>query len=225
MARAFDEFKKRYGTTLVCGFCPHSRHPRRHRRQQWGAVFRKCPEGGAFRRAVRAARHSAGLSAEHHRLHGRPALRGRGHRQAWRQAGHRGRLHQCPKNHAADRRVLRRRQLRHVRPRLRPALPLDLAQFPHLGDGRRAGGLGARHGEARRHRAPGRQRGRTRRRPRSSGRCSISSRSRAIPLYASARLWDDGIVNPAKSRDVLGLSLSAALNAPIEATRFGVFRM
>ena len=45
------------------------------------------------------------------------------------------------------------------------------------------------------------------------------------PLYASARLWDDGIVNPAKSRDVLGLSLSAALNAPIEATRFGVFRM
>ncbi len=45
------------------------------------------------------------------------------------------------------------------------------------------------------------------------------------PLYASARLWDDGIVNPAKSRDLLGLSLSAALNAPIEPTTFGVFRM
>ena len=45
------------------------------------------------------------------------------------------------------------------------------------------------------------------------------------PLYASARLWDDGIVNPAKTRDVLGLSLSAALNAPIPPTRFGVFRM
>lgn len=45
------------------------------------------------------------------------------------------------------------------------------------------------------------------------------------PLYASARLWDDGIVDPAKSRDVLALSLSAALNAPIEETRFGVFRM
>jgi len=44
-------------------------------------------------------------------------------------------------------------------------------------------------------------------------------------LYASARLWDDGITHPAKSRDLLGLSLSAALNAPIEATRFGVFRM
>ena len=45
------------------------------------------------------------------------------------------------------------------------------------------------------------------------------------PLYASARLWDDGIIDPRKSRDVLSLSLSAALNAPIEDTRFGVFRM
>ncbi|MFV2034696.1 MAG: carboxyl transferase domain-containing protein [Halocynthiibacter sp.] len=44
-------------------------------------------------------------------------------------------------------------------------------------------------------------------------------------LYASARLWDDGIIDPRKSRDVLSLSLSAALNAPIEETRFGVFRM
>ncbi|MCM5690644.1 methylcrotonoyl-CoA carboxylase [Sinorhizobium meliloti] len=45
------------------------------------------------------------------------------------------------------------------------------------------------------------------------------------PLYASARLWDDGVIDPRKSRDVLALSLSAALNAPIEETRFGLFRM
>ncbi|MEE2944999.1 MAG: carboxyl transferase domain-containing protein [Pseudomonadota bacterium] len=45
------------------------------------------------------------------------------------------------------------------------------------------------------------------------------------PLYASARLWDDGIIDPRKSRDVLALSLSAALCAPIEPTKFGVFRM
>lgn len=45
------------------------------------------------------------------------------------------------------------------------------------------------------------------------------------PLYASARLWDDGVVDPRKTRQVLGLSLRAALNAPIEETRFGVFRM
>ena len=45
------------------------------------------------------------------------------------------------------------------------------------------------------------------------------------PLYASARLWDDGIVDPRRAREVLALSLSTALNAPIEETRFGVFRM
>ena len=45
------------------------------------------------------------------------------------------------------------------------------------------------------------------------------------PLYASARLWDDGIIDPRKSRDVLALSLAACANKPIEDTRFGVFRM
>jgi 3-methylcrotonyl-CoA carboxylase beta subunit len=45
------------------------------------------------------------------------------------------------------------------------------------------------------------------------------------PLYASARLWDDGIIDPRKTRQVLALSLAAALNAPVGATRFGVFRM
>jgi 3-methylcrotonyl-CoA carboxylase beta subunit len=47
----------------------------------------------------------------------------------------------------------------------------------------------------------------------------------AHPLYASARLWDDGVIDPRKSRAVLALSLAAALNAPIGETRFGVFRM
>jgi 3-methylcrotonyl-CoA carboxylase beta subunit len=45
------------------------------------------------------------------------------------------------------------------------------------------------------------------------------------PYFATARLWDDGIIDPAQTRDVLGLSISAALNAPIPPTRFGVFRM
>ncbi len=47
----------------------------------------------------------------------------------------------------------------------------------------------------------------------------------AHPLYASARLWDDGIIDPRKTRDVLALSLATTLNAPIPRTRFGVFRM
>ena len=45
------------------------------------------------------------------------------------------------------------------------------------------------------------------------------------PYYASARLWDDGIIDPTQTRRVLGLALSATLNKPIEETRFGVFRM
>ena len=45
------------------------------------------------------------------------------------------------------------------------------------------------------------------------------------PYYATARLWDDGVIDPAETRTVLALSLSAALNAPIEDSRFGVFRM
>jgi len=47
----------------------------------------------------------------------------------------------------------------------------------------------------------------------------------AHPFFASARLWDDGIIAPDQTRDVLGLSLAAAANAPLQETRFGVFRM
>jgi 3-methylcrotonyl-CoA carboxylase beta subunit len=45
------------------------------------------------------------------------------------------------------------------------------------------------------------------------------------PYFATARLWDDGVIDPAQTRDVLGLSISASLNAPIPETRFGIFRM
>ena len=45
------------------------------------------------------------------------------------------------------------------------------------------------------------------------------------PYYSGARLWDDGLIDPAQTRNIVGLGLSAALNAPIEDTRFGVFRM
>jgi 3-methylcrotonyl-CoA carboxylase beta subunit len=47
----------------------------------------------------------------------------------------------------------------------------------------------------------------------------------ADPYYATARLWDDGIIDPADTRRVLALGLSASLNAPIADAKFGVFRM
>ncbi len=45
------------------------------------------------------------------------------------------------------------------------------------------------------------------------------------PYYASARLWDDGVIDPADTRRILGLAISAAMNKEIEETKFGVFRM
>ena len=45
------------------------------------------------------------------------------------------------------------------------------------------------------------------------------------PYHATANLWDDGIIDPAQTRDVLGLSIAASLNAPIADARFGLFRM
>jgi 3-methylcrotonyl-CoA carboxylase beta subunit len=45
------------------------------------------------------------------------------------------------------------------------------------------------------------------------------------PYFASARVWDDGVIDPADTRRVLGLAISASLNAPVEDTKFGVFRM
>jgi 3-methylcrotonyl-CoA carboxylase beta subunit len=45
------------------------------------------------------------------------------------------------------------------------------------------------------------------------------------PYYATARLWDDGIIAPRETRRVLALAFSAALNAPVPETKFGVFRM
>ena len=45
------------------------------------------------------------------------------------------------------------------------------------------------------------------------------------PYHSTARLWDDGVIDPAQTRQVLAIAISAALNAPIPETRFGVFRM
>ena len=56
-------------------------------------------------------------------------------------------------------------------------------------------------------------------------RSASSTRCRAIPTTPPARLWDDGVIDPADTRRVLALGLSATLNAPIPEPKFGVFRM
>ena len=105
--------------------------------------------------------------------------------------------------HLRDRRLVRRRQLRHVRPRLRPALHLQLAQRAHRGDGRRAG----RQGDGDRHRGRklGRAGARTRRRSAMLEQVTAQTLDReSSVLFGTARLWDDGIIDPRDTRRVLG---------------------
>ena len=124
----FDEFKALYGTTLVSGFAHIWGYPVGDPRQQRRPLLGKRAEGRALHRALQPARHPAGLPAEHHRLHGRRQVRGRRHRQGRRQAGDRGRPAPRCRNSPSSSAAFRRRQLRHVRPGLRSALPLDVAE-------------------------------------------------------------------------------------------------
>ena len=192
--------------------------PGRHRGQQRDPVQRVGAQGRALHRAVQPARHPAGVPAEHHRLHGRPGVREQGHRPRRRQAGHRGRLLGGAEVHRRDRRLVRRRQLRHVRSGLRPPVPVDVAERPHLGDGRRAGRVGAGR-RARRQRRPGSSSRTTR-----SG-SATSTPPRARPTTPPRDSWDDGVIDPVDTRRVLGMGLAAAAHAPIAEPSYGVFRM
>ena len=138
--------------------------------------------------------------------------------------------------HRDHRRQLRRRQLRHVRPRLRAALLVDVAQCAHLGDGRRAGGHGAGAPCAATHARRAARRWSTAEEEEFKAPIRAQYETQGHPYYASARLWDDGVIDPAETRRVLALAISASLNAPIErglaasgsrksSGRFGVFRM
>ena len=96
---------------------------------------------------------------------------------------------------------------------------------PHLGDGRRAGGERAGHGPARQHR--GARAATWSKEDEEAFKQPIRDayEREGHPYYATARLWDDGILDPVDTRMALGLGLSASMNQPIGPTKFGVFRM
>ena len=140
----FHEFKKLYGETLVTGFAHIWGHP----------VGIVANNGILFSESALKGAHFIELCNQR----GIPLVflqnitgfmvgkeyENRRHRPRRRQARHRRRLLGGPEVHRRHRRLVRRRQLRHVRSRLRPALPVDVAQRPDLGDGRRAGRVRAR---------------------------------------------------------------------------------
>ena len=214
----FHEFKPRYGTDAGHRLRAPARLPGRHRRQQRRPVLRVGAQGDALHRALRAraasrcssCRTSPASSSASSYEHGGIAKDGAKMVHAVANAA-------VPKLTVIDRRVARRRQLRHVRPRLRAALPLHVAEQPHLGDGRRAGGADAAHRQAPAARGAGRDA--VGRRGASALTAPIRAKYEAegSPYYATARLWDDGILDPLETRDALGLALAAALHAPMPA--------
>ena len=95
---------------------------------------------------------------------------------------------------------------------------MDVAQRAHLGDGRGAGGRRAGHRartdletdeQVEAFKAPIREQYET----------------QGSPYYSTARLWDDGVIDPADTRRVLGMGLAVAAHAPVPAPSYGIFRM
>jgi len=110
----FHEFKERYGATLVCGFA-HIHGTRWGSSRTTACCSRRAPEGRTLHRAVRSPSGAARVPAEHQRLHGGPRLRTRRHREGRREACDGGQLRSRAEADGDRRRLVRRRQLRHVR--------------------------------------------------------------------------------------------------------------
>ena len=205
----FLEFKAEYGATLVTGFAHLHGHPVGIVANN-GILFSESALKGAHfielcdRRRIPLVflQNISGFMV------GKAYEAGR-HRQARRQDGHRRRLRPGAEVHRGHRRLVRRGQLRDGRAGVLAPVPVDVAERPHLGDGRRAGRERALHGRQRR----------SRRHP------QRSTSDQGNPYYSTARLWDDGVIDPLDTRTVLGLALSAAANAPLDPVGYGVFRM
>ena len=132
---AFDEFKARYGTTLVCGFAHIEGMPVGIVANN-GILFAERQQGAHFIELCASAR-SPGVPAEHHRLHGRPQITRTKASPSRRQDGHGRGLRQGAQVHGDHRRQFGASNYACA---AAPApLPVDVAERPHLGDGRRAG--------------------------------------------------------------------------------------
>jgi 3-methylcrotonyl-CoA carboxylase beta subunit len=228
----FDEFKARYGTTLVCGFARIYGYPVGIVANNGILFSESALKARISSNSVRPARHSARFPAEHHRLHGRSQVRKRRHRRDGAKMVTAVATAKVPKftvviggsfgagNYGMCGRA--------YSPRFLWMWPN--ARISVMGGEQAAGVLatvkrdGIEAGKERRGRRSGR----------ADEEAAFKAPTRreqyeppqGHPYYASARLWDDGIIDwPADTRRVLrGLALSAAGNAPAEETKFGIFR-
>jgi acyl-CoA carboxylase subunit beta len=222
----FEEFKPRYGRTLVTGWASMHGYP-----SASSATTASC--SARRRRRARSSsscatpRHPAAVPAEHHRLHGRHRLRAGRHHQGRRQAHQRGLNSAVPHltlmigasygagNYGMCGRAYDPRFL-FTWPNHRIAVmgPKQLAGVLRI-----VGGGSPQEG-------PGRRRPRAAFADQMQADFEAEIESQSTAFYATARLWDDGIIDPRDTRTVLGIALSAVHSAPVEGARgYGVFRM
>ena len=144
----FHEFKANYGETLVCGFARVWGYPVGIVASNGVLFSESALKGAHFIQLCSQRRVPSRLPPEHHRIHGRQPVRGRGYCQGRRKDGH-GR-HECGRAqvHRHHRQLLWGGELWDGGPRFPTQVPLDVAQRPHIRDGRAAGRRRAPHREA-----------------------------------------------------------------------------
>ena len=169
---------------------------------------RVVAEGRALHRARVQAADPARLPPEHHGLHGRQGVRGGRHRARRGEARDGGRVRGRAEVHRRRRRLVRRRQLRDVRPRVRAAAAVDVAEREDLGHGRRAGGHGADDGR--------------RRRP---GRDPRDVRGRGEPVLLDRAALGRRDHRPARHAPRARARARGRGERAVPETTFGVFRM
>ena len=187
----------------------HRGLPGRDPREPGRPLRRVVAEGRALHRARLQAARPARLPPEHHRLHGRQGVRGRRHRARRREARHGGRVRGRAEVHG------RRRAARSAPGNYamcgRAYEPRQLWMWPNarisVMGGEQAATVLTMVGDA------------------DPDEIRATYEAEGNPYYSTARLWDDGIIDPLDTRRVLALGLAAAANAPVPETTFGVFRM
>ena len=212
----FHEFKPLYGPTLVTGFARLHGHPVGIVANNGILFSESALKGAHFVELCDQRGRAAGVPAEHHRVHGRPGVRGGRDRQERREDGDGGGDDPGAEADGRDRRVVRGGELLDVRAGVLAAAAVPVAERADLGDGRGAGGDGAVDGAQ-----PGR--------PRAGGGVPAADPG-AVRDPGPSLLLDGAAVGrrgdrPRRHPHRAGPGPVAAANAPLADPAFGVFRM
>ena len=223
----FLDFKRDYGAETVCGYAAIDGFEVGILGNNGAIQPDGSTKAAQFIQLCDQAGMPLDLPAEHDRLHGRPRSRTHGRREARLENDPGGGQRAGAEAHGDRWRLLRRRQLRYVRARLRPALHLFLAERARRRHGRTAG----RESDGDHHAGEVREVGARVNEPVLKQMSEAIERQldrESTALYGSARLWDDGIIDPRDTRKILSLCLAIAAEADarvLHPNTFGIARL